>query len=110
MPGRDTWARSVDPDRPVHQESVLLHLLVQGRAVDVEHPGGLLAIPVQGLKGLDDDPLLGLLERLLEGANVHRHVWTWGDGSGARRAGTVEARCEVSRRDPGPLAQNHPAP
>ena len=57
---------SVDPDRLIDEKTVFLHLLVEGRTIDVEDSRGLLAIPVEGLKGLDDDAFLGFLESLLE--------------------------------------------
>ena len=79
--------RSVDPDRLVDQQAVLLHLLVERGAVDVEDPGGLLAVPVEGLEGLDDDPLLGLLEGFLERADARRQVGP--GGVRGRRRGTV---------------------
>ena len=58
---------SIHPDRLIDEQPVLLHLLVERRAVDVEDAGGFLAVPVQGLKRLDDDPLFGFLERFLQG-------------------------------------------
>src|SRR5262245_38588341 len=58
------------------------HFFVERGAVDVERPGGLLAVPVEGPERLDDDPLLGTLQGFPEGADPRA-------GAGRRRAGVV---------------------
>lgn len=42
------------------QKLMFLHLVIEGRAVDVKHLGRLLSVPPHLLKGLNDDHLLRL--------------------------------------------------
>src|SRR5689334_8935420 len=68
------WGRSIGIGRFVHQKAVLLHFFVERGAIDVEHPRGLLAVPVEGLERLDDGAFFGLLDCFLERPDAQRQV------------------------------------
>ena len=92
--------------RLVNEQIVLLHFLVQRGAVDVQHPGRLLPVPVKGLKGLDDDPFLWFFQGFLQGPNPHLKVRPGcALARGARLMMMVEDRRQVGRGDPGAAAK-----
>ena len=69
-----SFVLSVNSHRLINQEVVLLHFFVQCRAIDVQHAGRFLTVPVEGLKGLDDDAFLGFLEGFLQRPDAHFQV------------------------------------
>ena len=103
-PSAAAW--SIGPDRLIDQEVILLHFLVERGAVDVEHPRRLLAVPVEGLKGLDDDPFLRFFQGFLQGPDAHLEVRPGrASADGACLAVVVEDRRQMARGDPGAVAE-----
>src|SRR5262245_25809142 len=102
--------RSIHSKYIIYYNTVVLHFFVERGAVDVERPGGLLAVPVEGPERLDDDPLLGLLQGFPQGVDPHAEVGQRRAGGGARPAVMVDDGGQLARGDLGAGAQGDGPP